>query len=194
MNTALVTGAGRGIGLATARAFREAGWKVLALDKEFPQRDEKGFDFVQFDLRKLDQIKKLIESLGEIHTLVNNAGVLFCDPYDAISEEHKREVLTVNIEAPVTLIVPVKSSLAAPAPVVAALLLLLLVTENALSSNWAAGPNVTLGVAAMMLFALVEVPLDFLLPVVFSTMLIVKISPTLRARLSSNKWRSLMPA
>jgi 3-oxoacyl-[acyl-carrier protein] reductase len=35
---------------------------------------------------------------------VNNAGVLFCDPYDAISEEHKREVLAVNIEAPAALI------------------------------------------------------------------------------------------
>ena len=34
MNTALITGAGRGIGLATARAFVKAGWRVLALDKD----------------------------------------------------------------------------------------------------------------------------------------------------------------
>ena len=40
----------------------------------------------------------------EIHTLVNNAGVLFCDPYESIPEEHKREVLTVNVEAPNALI------------------------------------------------------------------------------------------
>ncbi len=103
MNTALITGAGRGIGLATARAFLEAGWKVLALDKDFSTFDLKGAERIEFDLRKLDGIKGLIEE-REIHTLVNNAGVLFCDPYDAIPEAHKREVLTVNIEAPAALI------------------------------------------------------------------------------------------
>jgi len=36
--------------------------------------------------------------------LVNNAGVLFCDPYDAIPEDHKREILAVNLEAPAALI------------------------------------------------------------------------------------------
>lgn len=104
MNTALVTGAGRGIGLAAARAFLNTGWRVIALDKDFSGFDEKSAVRVDFDLRKLDQIQKLISSLGEIHTLVNNAGVLFCDPYDAIPEAHKREVLTVNLEAPAALI------------------------------------------------------------------------------------------
>jgi len=104
MSTVLVTGAARGIGLATARAFLRAKWKVLGLDKDFSQCDEKGFDRVVFDLRQLNKIQDLADSLGEIHALVNNAGVLFCDPYDAIPEEHKREVLTVNIEAPAALI------------------------------------------------------------------------------------------
>src|SRR5689334_16634354 len=102
MNTALITGAARGIGLATARAFKKAGWQVLALDRDFS-----GFDLdverIDYDLRKLSGIKTLLEK-REVHTLVNNAGVLFCDPYGAIPEEHKREVLTVNIEAPVALI------------------------------------------------------------------------------------------
>ena len=103
MNTVLVTGAGRGIGLATARAFATAGWKVLALDRDFSNFDLKEAERIEFDLRHLPEIKGLIEK-REIHTLVNNAGVLFCDPYDAIPEEHKREVLTVNIEAPAALI------------------------------------------------------------------------------------------
>ena len=102
MNTALITGAGRGIGLATARAFLGAGWKVLALDKDFSGFDLKGAERIEFDLRNLSEIKNLARN--EIHTLVNNAGVLFCDPYDAIPEAHKREVLTVNIEAPAALI------------------------------------------------------------------------------------------
>ena len=104
MHTVLVTGAGRGIGLATAQAFLRSGWKVLALDKDFSGFDEKSLIKVEFDLRNLAEIPALINSLGEIHTLVNNAGVLFCDPYEAIPEAHKREVLAVNIEAPTALI------------------------------------------------------------------------------------------
>ncbi len=102
MNTVLVTGAGRGIGLATAREFHKAGWKVLALDRDFSGFDLKDAERIEFDLRNLSEIKKLAER--EVHTLVNNAGVLFCDPYDSIPEANKREVLTVNIEAPVALI------------------------------------------------------------------------------------------
>jgi NAD(P)-dependent dehydrogenase (short-subunit alcohol dehydrogenase family) len=103
MNTVLVTGAGRGIGLATARAFLGAGWKVLALDKDFSGFDLNGVERIDFDLRNLAGIKQFVEE-REIHTLVNNAGVLYCDPYEAIPEANKREILAVNLEAPVKLI------------------------------------------------------------------------------------------
>ena len=102
MSTVLVTGAGRGIGLATAKAFHEAGWKVLALDKDFSGFDLRAAERIEFDLRRTADIKSLARH--DIDTLVNNAGVLFCDPYDAIPEAHKREVLAVNIEAPAALI------------------------------------------------------------------------------------------
>ena len=59
---------------------------------------------MDYDLRDLSGIAALVERLGEIHTLVNNAGVLYCEPYGAIPEGHKREILAVNIEAPVALI------------------------------------------------------------------------------------------
>jgi NAD(P)-dependent dehydrogenase (short-subunit alcohol dehydrogenase family) len=102
MSTVLITGAARGIGLATARAFLAAGWKVLALDKDFSGFDLKGAQRIDFDLRNLSEIKALARH--EVHTVVNNAGVLFCDPYEAIPEANKREVLAVNIEAPAALI------------------------------------------------------------------------------------------
>jgi 3-oxoacyl-[acyl-carrier protein] reductase len=103
MNAALITGAGRGIGLATAKAFVNAGWKVLALDKDFSGFDLEAAERIEFDLRNLSGIGDLIRK-KEVHTLVNNAGVLFCDPYDAIPEAHKREILAVNLEAPAALI------------------------------------------------------------------------------------------
>ena len=66
MNTALVTGAARGIGRAAADALQKAGFRVLRLDLEGE---------VKYDLTDLAGIPKLIASLGEIHVLVNNAGV-----------------------------------------------------------------------------------------------------------------------
>lgn len=102
MPAALVTGAGRGIGLATARAFAREGWKVFALDKQFG-RAIVG-EHVEYNLTNLAGISGLIERLGEIDTLVNNAGVLYCEPYDAIPEAHAAEIFAVNLRAPVALI------------------------------------------------------------------------------------------
>ncbi|MEW5862438.1 MAG: SDR family oxidoreductase [Pseudomonadota bacterium] len=102
MPTALITGAGRGIGRATARAFLTAGWRVLALDKAFGA--EIAGERVDFDLRRTGEIASLVARIGPIDTLVNNAAVLYCEPYDAIPEEHRREILAVNLEAPAALI------------------------------------------------------------------------------------------
>jgi NAD(P)-dependent dehydrogenase (short-subunit alcohol dehydrogenase family) len=101
-STVLVTGAGRGIGLATARAFADAGCSVLSLDKQFG--DEVVGQRVDYDLRELAGIPDLINQLGKIDTLVNGAAVLYCDPYEAIPEEHAEEIFTVNLRAPVALI------------------------------------------------------------------------------------------
>jgi 3-oxoacyl-[acyl-carrier protein] reductase len=103
MPVALVTGAGRGIGLETARAFLGAGYRVLALDKDFSPFDLEGAERVTYDLTGVAGIPALVDSLGEIDTLVNNAGVLYCEPYDAIPEAHRREIMTVNLEAPAAL-------------------------------------------------------------------------------------------
>ncbi len=66
MKTALVTGAARGIGKAAADALQKAGLRVLRLDLEGE---------LAYDLTNLAGIAPLVESLGEIHVLVNNAGV-----------------------------------------------------------------------------------------------------------------------
>src|SRR6185312_1706351 len=102
MKRVLITGAGRGIGLATARAFASAGWRVVSLDKEFGK--EIVGERLEFDLRRTERIREMADSLGELDTVVNNAAVLYCDPIDAILDEHRREILAVNLEAPAAFI------------------------------------------------------------------------------------------
>jgi 3-oxoacyl-[acyl-carrier protein] reductase len=102
MPVALVTGAGRGIGLETARAFLGAGFEVLALDKDFSHSDL-STSRIEYDLTNVSGIPALVDRLGAIDTLVNNAGVLYCEAYDAIPDAHRREIMAVNLEAPAAL-------------------------------------------------------------------------------------------
>jgi 3-oxoacyl-[acyl-carrier protein] reductase len=95
LKTALVTGAARGIGRAAADALQKAGLKVLRLDLQGE---------VAYDLTNLAGIPKLIDGLGEIHVLVNNAGVQTAVSIDAYTEEQKARIIRVNLEAPVELI------------------------------------------------------------------------------------------
>jgi len=100
LKTALVTGAGRGIGLATAKALSAAGLRVIGLDLWFPQ----GTNGVTYDLEDLEGIPALVESLGAIDILVNNAGVQTAVSIERYTDEARRRILRVNLEAPVELI------------------------------------------------------------------------------------------
>ena len=102
MRTALVTGAARGIGRAAADALQKAGLKVFRLDL----RGE-----IAFDLTDLAGIPKLVEGLGEIDVLVNNAGVQNAVSIDQYTDEQRARILRVNLEAPVALIQAVSSGM-----------------------------------------------------------------------------------
>jgi 3-oxoacyl-[acyl-carrier protein] reductase len=73
-----------------------AGCKVIGLDRE--QCD------VVYDLTNVAGIAPMVEKLGEIDILVNNAGVQTAVSIDRYSEEARRRILAVNLEAPVELI------------------------------------------------------------------------------------------
>jgi 3-oxoacyl-[acyl-carrier protein] reductase len=102
VKTALVTGAGRGIGRAVAEALCACGLKVFGLDREFP--DSPAFEKIVFDLTDLAAIPSLVEKIGTIDILVNNAGLQMALPIERYTDEARSRMLRVNLEAPVELI------------------------------------------------------------------------------------------
>jgi 3-oxoacyl-[acyl-carrier protein] reductase len=104
LKTALVTGAARGIGRASADALQKAGLRVLRLDLEGE---------ITYDLANLAGIPKLVDSLGEIHVLVNNAGVQNAVSIEDYTEEQRKRILRINLEAPVELIKAVSKQMIA---------------------------------------------------------------------------------
>jgi 3-oxoacyl-[acyl-carrier protein] reductase len=102
VKTALVTGAGRGIGRAAAEALSQSGLKVVGLDREFP--DPPSYEKIDFDLTDLAGIPALVASLGPIDVLVNNAGIQAALPIERYTDAARSRMLRVNLEAPVELI------------------------------------------------------------------------------------------
>lgn len=103
---AIITGAGRGIGEATARAFAREGARIVVaeLDPETGRRtaDEIGGLFVPCDVRDPAQCRAAadatVERYGRIDTLVANAGVnVFHEPL-AMPDEEWRRCFAVDLD------------------------------------------------------------------------------------------------
>ncbi len=75
MRTVLVTGASRGIGLATARAFLAQGARVIGASRTItPELAATGAHAVAADLTAPDGVSRLIEEAGDVDVLINNVG------------------------------------------------------------------------------------------------------------------------
>ena len=112
--TVLVTGGNKGIGLETTRLFRQMGYKVIVVARDFSDGAIQPADSIIkkcFDLTNIDRIPQLIAELGHIDILINNAGVMYSLPYDNYPQEKINQMLKLNIEAPVALIREVSKSM-----------------------------------------------------------------------------------
>jgi 3-oxoacyl-[acyl-carrier protein] reductase len=107
----VVTGASRGIGLATARRLCEEGAKVLfvARSADAVQRaaDGCGGDWIAVDVTAPDAADRVVatcaEQMGGIDVLVNNAGTSFARPLDELTDEEWNGQWNLHVMAPMRL-------------------------------------------------------------------------------------------
>jgi len=107
---AVITGAGAGIGKATAELFAKKGAKVVCNSlsksalKVVNDLKAQGFDalFVQGDVSREEDAKIIIDSTidiyGKINILFNNAGIVIPGAVDTISTEDWERTMNVNVK------------------------------------------------------------------------------------------------
>jgi NAD(P)-dependent dehydrogenase (short-subunit alcohol dehydrogenase family) len=106
--TALVTGAGRGIGRACAIALAQAGAEVWLAARTRDEIEQAAAEIrssggnahaVACDVTNSKDVQKIISSLPALHVLVNNAGSNIPEPFVDVSEEHLDKLLALNVRA-----------------------------------------------------------------------------------------------
>ncbi|MGR3270089.1 SDR family NAD(P)-dependent oxidoreductase [Thalassococcus profundi] len=105
--TAVVTGAARGIGLATADLFLEMGWRVVMVDRdaealEAEAGQRQSVRAVHCDVSDPDAVTAMAEAAagwaGRIDALVNNAGVAEFGPIEQTDFATWRRVMATNLD------------------------------------------------------------------------------------------------
>ncbi len=108
LNRVLVTGGNKGIGLEVVKRFLEVDYDVVVVGRDFsnfPLKDNEKVTMIEYDLSDVDGLPKLVEQIGEIDTLINNAG--YMQPkysYDNYPKEAKEHIMNVDLHTPVELI------------------------------------------------------------------------------------------
>ncbi len=113
----LVTGATSGIGNAIARGFAAAGARVTVTGRRASadayDADLTAFSYHQLETTDGSSVDALVDSLGDLDVLVNNAGANFPDGRDEWEPEAFAAALALNLAGPMRLTAACRSRLAA---------------------------------------------------------------------------------
>ncbi len=109
MKLAVVTGAARGIGLATTKLFLEEGWRVAMIDRDGPALSAaaeglEGVLPILCDVSQPEEVDAMVAEIlsgppGRIDALVNNAGVADFGPIAETDFARWRRVMETNLDA-----------------------------------------------------------------------------------------------
>ena len=102
---AIVTGGGTGLGRDMANRLARDGFAVAVLGRRAnrlkPKKNERGLYPYTCDVAARDQIQTTVKAIygkfGRIDALVNNAGVMHCQPWDKLTDEMIHYHLNVNL-------------------------------------------------------------------------------------------------
>lgn len=98
MKKTLITGGATGIGRACALLFSQKGYDVYTTyNKSVPDID--CATAVKCDLKNLDDIKNLFDTVGSVDVLVNNAGVSLIKMINDVTPEDYETITSVNERA-----------------------------------------------------------------------------------------------
>ena len=106
--TALVTGAGRGIGRAVALALAAAGAELVLVSRTPSELDEVAREIASgggkarslpFDVTRSDAVREAFAELGHLDILVNNAGLNRPQPFLEVDEPTLDLLLGLNVRA-----------------------------------------------------------------------------------------------
>ena len=104
MRNVLITGASRGIGAATARAFAERGDKVFINYNNSQEAAEElaketGGVAIRADVSNANEVNAMFEKIGSVDILINNAGISGFYMIDAMSDEEWKRMIDVNLNS-----------------------------------------------------------------------------------------------
>ena len=109
MKVALITGAARGIGLASTKLFLDLGWHVVMVDIDGEELSSASQDLtnvtvIEYDVSVPDNVdalqKRVAKDFGQLDALVNNAGLAIFGPIEETSFDQWRRIMANNLDAP----------------------------------------------------------------------------------------------
>ncbi|WP_293441466.1 SDR family oxidoreductase [Planktotalea sp.] len=107
MKVAIVTGAARGIGLATTQQFLAKGWRVAMVDWDGDElalsaKSLENVITLTYDISQTQDVARIVsqtlDTFGQIDALVNNAGIADFGPIEQTDFERWRKVMSINLD------------------------------------------------------------------------------------------------
>ena len=101
----LITGGNKGIGEALTKMFLDLDYEVIVVARDFSKFIYKEqVRCIAYDLSDTVGLEALVEEIGDVDILINNAGVMYTLPYDNYPEQKVETMLNLNLKSPIKLI------------------------------------------------------------------------------------------